>query len=107
MKEEREAAKVDRAEMEVKLERKWVEMQAQLEHQRAEMSAETEKLRQEAFETLLREQMPQEVISTEQVVALMTRNEALHATKLLSDDELFVMEHAITDFAEVRATLVW
>ena len=83
MREEREAAKAERA----------------------EMSVQIEKLRQEAFESQLREQTPQDAISTEQVVALMARLEALHAAKLLSDEELFVMEDAITDFAEMKAAI--
>ena len=37
-------------------------------------------------------QIPQEAISKEQVETLTTQLEALHATQLLSDDELYVFE---------------
>eukprot|EP01043_Picozoa_sp_COSAG02_P012278 COSAG02_NODE_472_length_21636_cov_767.911366_2_plen_261_part_00 len=80
------------------------EAKAQLQEIEAKLDAtrqETVKLRQEAFAA----QMPQEVISTEQVEALMARLEALHGAQLLSDDELFVIEDAITDFAEARAKI--
>ena len=78
--------------------------EAKLEVQRHE----TEKLRQEMFESQLQAAqaaMPHEVISTEQVDALMARLEVLHSAKLLSDDELFALEDMITDFAEARAAL--
>lgn len=81
-------------------------MEAKLEAQRHEM----EQLQQKAFESekLLLETerlTPQEAISAAQVDALMARLEALHAAKLLSDDELFVIEDLVMDFSEVRGTL--
>eukprot|EP01043_Picozoa_sp_COSAG02_P040796 COSAG02_NODE_3328_length_6928_cov_3.402109_2_plen_258_part_00 len=72
-------------------------MEVKLEAQRQEM----EKLQRMVFES----QQPQEAISAAQVDALMARLEALHAAKLLSDDELFVIEDLVMDFSEVRGTL--
>ena len=90
-------------------------MREEREHTEARLAAqeakldvqrhETEKLRQEMFESQLQAAMPHEVISTEQVDALMARLEALHSAKLLSDDELFALEDMITVFAEARAAL--
>jgi hypothetical protein len=81
-------------------------MEAKLEAQRHEM----EQLQQKAFESekLLLETerlTPQEAISAAQVDALMARLEALHAAKLLSDDEFFAIEDLVMDFVEARAAL--
>ena len=79
-------------------------MRQEREHMEVKLEAqrqETEKLQRMVFES----QQPQEAVSAAQVHALMARLEALHAAKLLSDDELFAIEDLLMDFAEVRATL--
>jgi hypothetical protein len=73
----RQEAKADREELEAKL-----------EHQRHENA----KLRERA---LLREQAL--------VVALQSRVQALHATQLLADEELYCLEDLIADGCEVLA----
>ena len=76
-------------------------MEAKLEAQRHEM----EQLQQKAFESETERLTPQEAISAAQVDALMARLEALHAAKLLSDDEFFAIEDLVMDFVEARAAL--
>ena len=56
--------------------------------ERAEMLAEMQKQLEKQREELT----PQEAVSTDQLVALEARLEKLHASKLLSDDELYAME---------------
>ena len=87
MREERDAAKADRAEMEEK-------MEAKLGQQRAEMEA-----------TVAQLTAPQEAVSAEQIDALTARLEALHAARLLSDDELFAAEDCVADFLEVKGSV--
>eukprot|EP01049_Picozoa_sp_SAG25_P013345 SAG25_NODE_2041_length_2005_cov_1.134837_2_plen_246_part_00 len=65
----REEAKVERAEMEAKLESKLAEQKAQMDAKRIE----------------------------QQLPALQSRVEAMHAADLLSDDELFSIEDVIAD----------
>ena len=69
MREEREQAKAERAEMEAKLESKLTEQKAQMDAKRIE----------------------------QQLPALQSRIEAMHAAGLLSDDELFSIEDVIAD----------
>ena len=47
-----------------------------------------------------------EAISTAQVQALSARLAALHAARLLSDDELFGLEDCIADFVEAKGSAV-
>ena len=82
MREEREEAKADRA-----------EMQAKMEQQRTEMEAKIEQLT-----------APREAVSTEQVSTLTARLAALHAAQALSDDELFAVEDCIADFLEAKGS---
>ena len=104
MREERET-------MEVKMKEQRLEMEAKLEEQRREI----ERLRQDLFESQVREQAaraqserlaPHEAISTAQVQALSARLAALHAARLLSDDELFGLEDCIADFVEAKGSAV-
>jgi hypothetical protein len=88
-KAERDEAKAERAEMQAKAERA-AEMQAKAE--RAEMQAKIEaQLKQ------------QQVITKDQLAAVQTRLEVLHASELLSDDELGAVEDCLADFFEASA----
>eukprot|EP01043_Picozoa_sp_COSAG02_P036591 COSAG02_NODE_2690_length_8228_cov_10.450732_4_plen_119_part_00 len=42
---------------------------------------------------------------TQQVTTLQARLEALHATKLLGDDELYALEDVVADFVEYESSL--
>ena len=92
------------------MERERDRLEAKLEEQRQEI----ERLRQQAFESQLREQAaqakieklaPQEAASAEQVEALTARLAALHAAELLSDDELFGLEDCVADFVEAKCAV--
>ena len=89
MREEREATKADRAEMEAKLERQRSEMDARLDAKDAKIEELT---------------APREAISAQQIDALTARLEGLHAAQLLSDDELFAVEDCVADFLEAKAS---
>jgi hypothetical protein len=54
--------------------------------------AETERVRRE-----------QQIITKDQLAALQTRLEGLHASELLSDDELGAIEDCLADFFEASA----
>ncbi len=92
------------------------------ERMRHEMEARTEQLRQEAKEEKaellqdmqkqmdkLRKAMkpapPTEAISEQQLVALQARIEATHAAKLLSDDELYLLEDLVADYLEIKTAV--
>ena len=89
MREEREATKADRAEMEAKLERQRSEMDARLDAKDAKIEELT---------------APREAISAQQIEVLTARLEGLHAAQLLSDDELFAAEDCVADFLEAKAS---
>ena len=83
--------------------------------QQKEAKRETDQARQEAeakVESKLEQQRqqieelkaPQEAISAQQVEALTARLEAMHAAKMLSDDELFALEDCVADFLEAKAS---
>ena len=65
------------------------------------------------MEAKMREQMremeaklaPKKVISAEQIDAVTARLETLHATQLLSDEELFALEDCMADFIEAKGTV--
>ena len=78
-----------RHETEAKMETRMEEQRQQLQEQRQQI----EELK-----------APQEAICAQQVEALTVRLEAMHAAKMLSDDELFAVEDCVADFAEARAT---
>ena len=100
MREEREEAKADRAEMEAKLERQRSDMETKLEQQRTQMEARLD-AKDAKIEQLV---APQEAVSAEQVSALTARLAALHAAQALSDDELFAVEDCIADFLEAKGS---
>ena len=98
MREEREQAKSERAEMEAKIEQQRLAM----ESQRVQMEAKLEQFAQQAQAAtdakLDQAEARVEYMTTEQQLpALQARIEALHAAKLLSDDELFSIEDLIAD----------
>ena len=88
----REEAKADRAELEAKLEAQ--------QGQTAAAKAETDQLREAAHESKLREAVRESKLREQQLVTLQVRLEALHAAKLLADEELHVVEDAIADSEE-------
>eukprot|EP01046_Picozoa_sp_COSAG06_P024207 COSAG06_NODE_1960_length_7977_cov_3.230515_4_plen_126_part_00 len=81
MEQQRAEAKAERAEMQAKMEAERAEMQAKMDA----------KLEQ------------QQVITKDQLAALQTRLEGLHASELLSDDELGAVEDCLADFFEASA----
>ena len=79
---------------------------AQLQAKLQQQLAENEKQRREIKQLEAKVQeltRPAEVGSAQQVDALLARLGALHAAKLLSDEELFAMEDCVADFLEARA----
>ena len=67
---------------------------------RQEAKAEKEELRQE-MQKMHEELKPAPAISEQQLTALQARLEALHAAKLLGDDELYALEDMVADCAEL------
>ena len=100
----RREAKADRAEMEARLERQRQEMEAKMEQQRKEME-----LQQAALKAELTLQLtvppPAPATTDEQLAALQARVEGLHATKLLTDEELFALEDLVADYVELTASV--
>jgi hypothetical protein len=90
MDEQRQEAKAERLELEAKLD----EQRRETEQQCVEMRAEMKQQRQELT--------PSEAISAEQLATLQARLEAAHQAKLLSDEELFVLEDICADYAELK-----
>ena len=70
----------------------------------AKMETRMEEQRQQMQEQIQELKAPQEAISAQQVEALTARLEAMHAAKMLSDDELFAVEDCVADFVEARAS---
>ena len=87
MREEREQAKAERAEMEAK-------MDAKLEEQKTQMDAKLEQVEEHKQAMVAR---VEHVQIEKQLPALQSRIEAMHAARLLSDDELFSIEDVIAD----------
>jgi hypothetical protein len=82
------------AKLEVKLEKQRLEAEAQ----RKEADAKLEKQGQEAEAKLEAQRKAAEAQKNDQqVAALQARLGALHASKLLADDELFALEDAVAD----------
>jgi hypothetical protein len=88
MEQQRVEAKAERAEMQAKMEAERAEMQAKMAEMQAKMEAKLEQ---------------QQVITKDQLAALQTRLEGLHASELLSDDELGAVEDCLADFFEASA----
>jgi hypothetical protein len=94
MREEREQAKAERAEMEACAEAKLEAVRQESEAEKAELRSEVQKCRQEV------DQMRAQVAETQQLEALQLRLQVLHASKLLSDEEAFKVEDAVADSLE-------
>jgi uncharacterized protein YqiB (DUF1249 family) len=76
------------------------EAKAEMAEMEARMEANMKKMRDD-----LTPAQPAEAISAQQVTALQARLEALHATKLLGDDELYALEDMVADFVEYESSL--
>ena len=81
MEQQRVEAKAERAEMQAKMEAERAEMQAKMAEMQAKMEAKLEQ---------------QQVITKDQLAALQTRLEGLHASELLSDDEGLLRTASLT-----------
>ena len=80
---------------------------AQQQQMKAEVAAAQQQAK-EAMEKLREELTPKELISTEQLTALQSRLEALHAEQLLTDDELFALEvRTVLRLDLVDYTILW
>lgn len=75
---------------------------------RAELMAEMDKQRKE-MQTKLDEveakMTKQELVSAEQLLALQTRLEVVHASQLLTDDELYLLEDLCADFLDLKSSM--
>ena len=93
---------------ELKAEQQRQELEGKLERQREELEAKVEQQRQmiESLQAQLaaRPQPAMEVVDEEQLAALQSRLQAMHGSKLLTDDELFSIEDAIVDCVEAMPT---
>ena len=83
------------------------ELEGKLQQQQADAKVETEQLREaalrereQALESKLRERQMAVKLREQQLTALQARLEALHAAKLLADEELYAVEDAIADSEE-------
>ena len=56
------------------------------------------------IKTMRSELTAQEAVTTEQLEALQTRIEAVHAAQLFSEEERFVLEDQLADFLELKAS---
>ena len=94
----------ERAHLESKLE----QQELKAEQQRQELEGKLEQQRQtiESLQAKLaaRPQPAMEVVDEEQLAALQSRLQAMHGSKLLTDDELFSIEDAIVDCVEAMPT---
>ena len=80
---------------------------AQQQQMKAEVAAAQQQAK-EAMEKMREELTPKELISTEQLTALQSRLEALHAEQLLTDDELFALEvRTVLRLDLVDYTILW
>jgi hypothetical protein len=89
----RREAKADRAEMEAKMERQRKEMELQQAALKAELTLQ------------LTVPPPAPATTDERLAALQARVEGLHATKLLTDEELFALEDLVADYVELTASV--
>jgi hypothetical protein len=91
-------------------ERMWHEMEAKTEKLRQEAKEEKAELRlemQQQMEKMREEMKPTpaaEAISEQRLAVLQARIEALHASKLLSDDELYALEDMLADYLELKSS---
>ena len=96
------------------------DFEAKLEEQRQqteEQRQETERLREDVFQSKLREQALRQTeqvreiasakscVSDGQLELLQTRLDALHQAKLLTDDEIDELEDCVADYIDCRSSL--
>ena len=89
----REAAKAEKAELELKIER-------QLQAVKDQAAQDMERLRKE-----LTPLPPPELITPEQLATLQARLESMHTAKLLSDGDMYAVEDLISDFLEAEIVM--
>ena len=65
-------------------------MEAKLEEQQREMEAKMLEMREDLT--------PRPAVTEEQLTALQSRLETMHAAQLLTDDEVFALEDIVADF---------
>ena len=87
----------ERAHLESKLEQRKRELEGKLEQQRQMIESLQAQL-------AARPQPAMEVVDEQQLAALQSRLQAMHGSKLLTDDELFSIEDAIVDCVEAMPT---
>ena len=78
------------------------EMQRQVQAERAAMEATMEAMAKQIEAS--KPVPPLEAIPEQRLVALQARLEALHAAKLLNDDELYSLEDMVADFVEFESS---
>jgi hypothetical protein len=81
-------------------------IEAKAEAKQAELQLQMEQLRERLTLTLTSSpaQEAAAAISAEQITALQARLGKLHAAKLLQDEELYTLEDALADYAELAAS---
>ena len=94
---EKEVLKREQAQQETERQRQ--EMQAKMELQRVAAEQQRQQQRQQVEE--MKTQAVEGKLMEHQLAALQTRLQALHATKLLSDEELYRCEDILADSVEV------
>jgi hypothetical protein len=108
MREEREQAKAERAEIQAKLESKLEEQTAQtngkLDEQRAQMDVKLEQL-QTKMEATVQAHTAMSCVSQGQLELLQTRLDALHQAKLLTDDEIGALEDCVADYIDCCSSI--
>lgn len=103
LKEQREEAKADRAELEARLERQRQEMEARLDAKDAKLEQQQALIQQQA---VLKGPPPVAAITDEQLATLQARIEGLHTAKLLTDEELFALEDLVADYVDLTMSVV-
>jgi chromosome segregation ATPase len=101
MREERADAKAD-------LEAQLSKMEAKIEAEaaKAEQRAEAKMNEMAQLESKLREELaPSPAVNDDQLSALQARIGALHAAKMLSDDEVYALEDSLADYFDLLASV--
>ena len=101
IREERALRESQRQEWEAKLEAQQKESEAKLEAQRQAYETKLEAQRQETERQDAKMKM---CVSNAQLEGLQERFDALHQAKLLTDDEVLVLENKIADFIDRRSS---
>ena len=104
MREEREQAKAERAEMEAKLEAVLAEQKAQMG---AKLEAQEAQIQQQQAEALKARELASAMscVSEGQLELLQTRLDALHQAKLLTEDEIGALEDCVADYIDCCSSL--